>query len=180
MFLYGNNREKRYNSTRNFNCKVGMSSIGNIRNLTSVAIHTLHRGSAIERIVLGSALLGVGLIFAQKLYRLAIFFFFKRQRSDASPKPSPPSNNKALIEAYEKEIRSLVSSRTPTAAASSPNAPEAQVEHQAHSALAKLTINGVELTDETRVDLAGALYSYDELRKKINGEENRFEFITKS
>jgi hypothetical protein len=157
-----------------------MSSISNIRNLTSIAAHTLHKGSPIERIVLGAALLGVGFIIAQKLYRLALSLFSTHQRADSLPKRNVPKASQAALAKYEQDLEKDLQTRfSATAPVSNPNAAVAQtgaVELHAHSLLAKLTINDV---DETNPHLAEALYLYDELRKKINGEEDRFVFITK-
>jgi hypothetical protein len=154
-----------------------MDSIGNIRNLASIVVHTLRKGSTIERIVLGSALLGTGLFVAQKLYSLAIFLFSTHQKAGGLPKPKA---NQAVIDAFRQDLKSRFPD--PKAPAPNLNAADAQtdvVDLQSNSLLIKLSIDDVDFTDEKSA-LAEALYAYDELRKKINGEEARFVFITES
>ncbi len=153
-----------------------MTSIGNIRHLTTLTFNILRYGSTTERVVLGTALLGAGFLTAQKLYNLASYLFSKRQPSVALPKPEI---NAQVIEAYGRELeqRFPIHDAQPPA----PIVPNVQADAaavQPHSLLANLFINGIALTEATQPKLAEALHAYNELRKRINGEENRFVFLT--
>ena len=157
-----------------------MSSVQNLSNLGSMAIHTLREGTTTERIVIGSVLVGTGLFVAFKIYSLAVRLFSKSQPPAILPRHEL---TQAQIEAIERGVHE----RYPVARVELPEIKELEKqdptppEHvKPRSLLKSLKINEECLTPDKEVLLAEALHAYHELKTEIGGEEERFVFITES
>ncbi len=157
-----------------------MSSVQNLSNLGSMAIHTLREGSTTERIVIGSVLVGTGLFVAYKLYTLAARFFSKAQPQATLPRYELTKEAAEAIERGVNERHPIAIVELPEIKEPENKGPIPPDRVERRSLLVSLDIDGERLTQEKEILLAEALHAYHKFKTEIGGEDERFIFITDS
>lgn len=152
-----------------------------------MVIDTLREGSVTERIVLGTALLATGAFVAMKITQMVYRFFAK---------PQPLPKNYGLSQQEKENLEKRLKEKYPVVPSTVPNNPVPQtqalssdvspksvkvnnsvLQTQAHSLLESLTLNELVVTDQMEVPLAIALHAYQELKTKIGGDDDYFNFL---